>query len=91
MSNDVFTFMTAVGEVIGRLKDETDNEYVVESPRLFAQTQEGVGFLPGVCMTGVKDPKEVRFRKESIVFMTNTDDMIAKSWVQQTSGIVLAS
>ena len=91
MTNDIVTLMTAVGEIVGRLKSETDNEYVIETPRLFAQTQEGVGFVPGICMTGAKDPKEASIRKETVLFVVKTDDMIAKSWIQQTTGIVLAS
>lgn len=88
--NSVMTIMTSFGEVIGRIKENTDSQVVVESPRLFAQTAEGVGFVPGVCMTGAKNPAEITFQKSNIIFITECDSMIEKSWIQQTSGLVMA-
>jgi len=87
--SDIMTFCTITGEIIGRLKEENDTSYVVENPRLFGQSEQGVGFVPGVCMTGKREPSEATLNKAMISCVVETDENIVKAWQQQTSGIVL--
>ena len=87
--SDVMTFCTITGEIIGRLKEETDTSYVVENPRLFGHGEQGVGFVPGVCLTGKRDPVEATLNKSMISCVIETEEQIVKAWQQQTSGIVI--
>lgn len=90
MQNDVMTVVTPAGEMIGRIKEEDDSKIVLESPRAFIQTQEGMGFAPGVCMTGEQNPKELTFYKRQVILVCKSSEQIAKAWIQQTSGLVLS-
>ena len=38
---EVATVVTMMGEVVGRLKDETAQGYIIEDPRLFVPAREG--------------------------------------------------
>lgn len=87
MIGDVVTLVSIVGEVVGRCKGETDSVITLENPRLFMQTQEGAGFAPGLCMTGVGD--SIDFHKTSVLCAMKTSDEAAKAWQQVTSGIIL--
>lgn len=91
MQNDVMTIVTPAGEMVGRIKDENDNTVTLESPRAFIQTQEGMGFAPGVCMTGEQNPKEMTFNKSQVILMCKSSDQVSKAWIQQTSGLVLST
>ena len=89
LMNDVMTFVTMTGEIIGRLRDESPDAYTVENPRLFGQTEQGVGFVPGVCMTGKREPKTAVLNKAAVTCVVETDDQLIKAWQQQTTGLVL--
>lgn len=89
MKGEICTVVTIMGEIVGRIK-EIDNAFVtVESPRLFVNTAEGMGFAPGVCASGEHDAKEISINMHSIVTITKTHAEIERGWVQQTSGIVI--
>lgn len=87
--NSVVTLVTFAGEVVGRVKEFTEESVVLESPRLFVQTQQGAGFAHGVSMTGEAEPKEVTFYLKSILCVLDTDSDASKAWVQATTGLVL--
>lgn len=87
--NRVVTLVTLAGEVVGRIKEITGETVVLESPRLFVQTQQGAGFTQGVSMTGESHPKEVAFYLNSILCMVDTDADASKAWVQATTGLML--
>lgn len=89
MNNDVVTLMTNAGEIVCRITDESADSYTLEHPRLFAQTAEGVGFVPGVCMTGINDPTELVIQKTAVLFTIPANENISKAWIQQTSGIIV--
>ena len=89
MSN-VMTVVTPAGEMVGRIKEETDTYIVMESPRAFIQSPEGMGFAPGVCMTGEANPREVTFQKAQVILISKSSDQVEKAWLQQTSGLVLS-
>ena len=86
---DIKTFVTSLGEIIGTLEEEFADAYKIGNPRLFAQTAQGVGFMPGICMSGKKEPKEVTLSKTHVVTVVETDEALVKAWREQTSGLVL--
>lgn len=83
------TIITSAGEVIGRLTSEDESSIVLENPRSMLITENGAGFAPGISMTGEDNPKEISLNKSHIIFMTKTKEVVAKAWIQQTSGIVV--
>ena len=87
--NRVVTLVTFAGEVVGRVKEITGESVVLESPRLFVQTQQGAGFAQGVSMTGESEPKEVAFYLNSILCVLDADAEASKAWVQATTGLVV--
>ena len=91
MKNEVVTVITMMGEVVGRLKEETDSGYVLESPRLFVPAQEGSagGFAPGLSMTGDQHPNEANVNKHLVLTVVKTHEQVAKGWQEATSSIVL--
>lgn len=89
MKNDVVVVVTNMGEVIGRLQKETEDYVVLSMPRLFIQTGEQAGFVPGVSACGQENPSEGTFFKSSVVTICHAREEIASAWSQQTSGIVL--
>ena len=93
MSNvgEVVTVVTMMGEIVGRLKEETDSGYVLESPRLFVPAQEGSsgGFAPGLSMTGDQNPNSAHINKDLVMTVVVTHDQVAKGWQEATSSIVL--
>ena len=91
MKGEVVTVVSMMGEIVGRLKDETSNGYVVESPRLFvpAQGESSGGFAPGLSMTGQQDLDEATINKEVVMTVIECHPEIAKAWTQATSGIVM--
>jgi hypothetical protein len=89
MKGEVVTLVTHVGEVIGRVASFEGDRIVLDHPRLFVNQEGGSGLAPGICMTGVQDPKEGVFFKGSVVAVVATADELVKAWQQQTSGIIL--
>jgi len=89
MSNDVVTLVTAGGEMVGRLKEESDTGITLESPRAFVQTEQGVGFAPSVCLTGERTPAEITFNKAGVILMCNSSEEVSKMWLQATTGLVV--
>ena len=87
--NNIMTLVTAAGEMVGRLVESDDESVILENPRAFVQTQSGVGFAPGVCLTGIKNPEQVEFNKASIIIMCETNEEVQKIWLQSTTGLVV--
>ena len=88
---EVVTVVTMMGEIVGRLKEETSFGYVLESPRLFvpAQAESSGGFAPGLCMTGTQNPNEAHINKDLTLTVCITHEQVAKGWQEATSSIVL--
>jgi hypothetical protein len=89
MMDDVVTLVTAAGEMVGRIINEDETSITLENPRAFVQTRDGVGFAPGVCLTGVKDPKEVSYNRLAIILTCETNEEVRKIWLQATTGLVV--
>ena len=88
---EVVTVVTMMGEIVGRLKEETSIGYVLDSPRLFvpAQAESSGGFAPGLCMTGEQNPNEATVNKDLVLTVCITHEQVAKGWQEATSSIVL--
>jgi hypothetical protein len=91
MQNQVVTVVSMMGELCGRIKDETDTTVTLESPRLFVPGQDasGGGFAPGVSMTGAQDLKTATINKSVILTVIPAHESIVKGWVEYTSGIIV--
>ena len=91
MKNEVVTVITMMGEIVGRLKEETDTGYVVESPRLFVPAQEETagGFAPGLSMTGNQHPNSATINKHLVLTVVKTHEQVAKGWQEATSSIIV--
>ena len=87
---DVVTVVTMLGEVIGKLKEETEQGYVLESPRLFVPGEGGTGgFSPGLCMTGKTNLNETHLNKAVVLTVVPSHETIEKGWREAVSGIVV--
>ena len=93
MSNvgEVVTVISMMGEIVGRLKEETTTGYELESPRLFvpAQGDASGGFAPGLSMTGEQHPASAHVNKGLVMTVVKTHEQVAKGWQEATSSIVL--
>lgn len=89
-NGEVVTLVTMLGEVVGRLKEETDTGYVVESPRLFVPGQDGKGgFAPGLSMTGKQDLSEALINKHVVLSVIPSHSEIEAGWIEVTSGLII--
>ena len=91
-NGDVVTLVTMMGEVIGRLKEKTDTEVTLESPRLFVpDPNNGAngGLAPGVSMTGEQNPNSAHVNKGLVMTVVKTHDQVAKGWQEATSSIIV--
>jgi hypothetical protein len=87
--NDVVSIVTLTGEFVGKYNSETPEQYVIDDPRLLTQTQEGIAFIPAVCMTGVQQPNQVNFNKTVVAFVIKTADEVEKEYRRTTSGLII--
>lgn len=88
MERTVMVFVTAVGEIVCRIKHiDDDGKYNCINPRLFVDTENGSGFIPGVCMTGKQEPTEAIIIDPIMVVEASPET--EKAWIQATSGIQL--
>lgn len=87
--NDVVSIVTLTGEFVGKYVEETPDQYIIADPRLLTQTQEGVAFIPAVCMTGKQEPSEVRFNRAAVAFVIETAEEVQKEYRRVTSGLIV--
>ena len=93
MKGEVVTLVTMMGEIVGRLKEETTDGYVLEDPRLFVPTQgegqgQSGGFAPGVSMTGKQELKEGHFNRAVVLTCIPAHEVIESGWREVVSGII---
>jgi hypothetical protein len=84
---DIITVVTMSGEFVGKLSGDIGETISLEDPRMLIQTQEGMGFAAGICVTGVRDPKDVTFKQ--YVFVTATNQEIQDAYRTAVTGIVI--
>lgn len=56
-------------EIIGRHVKTDENDITIYKPRLVQATQQGVGLVNGICMTGKEVDGEFNFPKHSVAYM----------------------
>tara|TARA_R110000772_G_scaffold145543_1_gene255570 strand:- start:4373 stop:4657 length:285 start_codon:yes stop_codon:yes gene_type:complete len=88
-TNEVYTILTAAGEMVCRIVSKTDHEIVVSKPRMFVTQGEQAGFLPGVLMSGIREPEELILNNYELIM--DTDPEIAKNYLQHVTGLVIAT
>ena len=88
LEGEIVSVVTSNGDVVGKLKQATDSMVILEDPRGFVQTQDGVGFAPSVSIGCDHELPEVTFNMAMVLTITKTHEEIEKAWRQQTSGIV---
>ena len=79
MSNvgEIVTVITMMGEIVGRLKEETDTG------------ESAGGFAPGLSMTGDQHPKSAHINKDLVLTVVVTHDQVAKGWQEAVSSIII--
>lgn len=87
--NDVVTVITYVGEFVGKLVEETPDKVTLKDPRMFLNTEEGMGFARGVAATGEENPTSMSFFTGGIIFVSKTNSEIDREWHRATSGILV--
>lgn len=88
LEGEIVCVVTPNGDMIGKLKQATDSAVILEDPRGFVQTAEGVGFAPSVSIGCDHGLTEVTFNTGMVLTITKAHPEIAKAWRQQTSGLV---
>lgn len=89
MLNEVVVVVTNMGEIVGRMSEETETSVTLKHPRLFLQQGEQAGLVPGVSASGAENPSELTFYKSMIITITKPNPQIESGWQQQTSGIII--
>ena len=87
---DVVTIVSMMGEVVGRLVEETDLTVTLADPRLFVPAREGSagGFAPGVCMTGQQNLDEVSINRTVVLCVVPSHPEIESGWREAVTGLV---
>lgn len=86
---DVISVITAAGEFVGKFDDESASKLTLKDPRMVIQTQEGMGFARGVCVTGEESPTQMAFYTGGIVFTAPSNEDIQKAYREAVSGLIL--
>jgi hypothetical protein len=74
-------------EVIARYESESDSALVVSKPSVLTSNGTGLGIMPWMISSSTG---EVSLNKSTIITFTQTDEQIAKSYMEATSSIKLA-
>lgn len=86
---DTVTVKTVTGEeLVCRFVEETDSHLTIEKPLALTATQDGMGLVP-YAFTIHKDAK-IKLNKSAVTFVHKTEESMAKSYVESTSGIKLS-
>lgn len=86
----VVTAVTLGGEIIGRLKDETNTHIVLSDPRMFVMGEQGTGFAMGVSLTSQQNPTVANINMQTVLTVLPCNKEVEEGWTSQTSGIVLS-
>ena len=85
--SDIVTVVAATGEYVGQLVKIDETGIELKRPRMITFEGESMGFARGIAATGTVDPESIIILAP--IFMTATDDEVAKAWLSATSGIIL--
>jgi hypothetical protein len=84
---DIVAVVTIAGEYVGKYHTTIEGNIQLDDPRMLVQSQQGMGFAQGICVTGEMNPAKVVFSQ--YVFVTPVNDDIEKAYRQATSGLVI--
>ena len=76
-------------EIIGKFVSEDFTTITLYRPRMVQATQQGVGLVNGISMTGKEPESDFTFNKTGVMFMIETVKELATGWTSQTSGIAV--
>lgn len=85
-ANDVVTIKTATAEeIVTRFVSEEGEAITVSKPLSFMMGPQGIGLVPFMFSA----PKDVQctINKNFVVCIIKTDDVVAKQYLSQTSGL----
>lgn len=86
--NDIISFKLTTGEeALGRFAYETDNAITIKKAMSFVAGPQGLGLGPFMFSLSKND--DVTINKSTVIAIVKTDDMIAKEYIKQTSGLVV--
>lgn len=71
-------------EVIARFESEDDSHFYVSKPVTLAGNAQGMGFVPWI-MSSL--PDRIRLNKSTIITYGQTQEQIAKAFIEATSSI----
>ena len=81
--------MSNGAEIIGKFIADDFNSITIYKPRMVQASQQGVGLVNGISMTGKEPDGNFDFPKTGVMFMIETVEELAAGWTQQTSGIAV--
>jgi hypothetical protein len=76
-------------EVVGRIGDPTDGTIILTKPMTFIMGPQGLGMVP--YMFSAPQDAKIKIKESAIVAIIKTDDNVNKQYIQQTTGLKLAS
>ena len=77
------------GEIIGKFIADDFNSITIYKPRMVQASQQGVGLVNGISMTGKEPDGNFDFPKTSVMYTIETMKELADGWTSQTSGIAI--
>lgn len=83
---DIITMKLVTSEeVIGKLTEVSDTDFVVAKPLAVMMAQQGFGLVPYILTVSPETP--IRFSKTTIVSMGKTLKEVASEYIKQTTGL----
>jgi hypothetical protein len=90
--DNVVTILTTMGELVGKYNGVDDHGLLeIKDPRLFTQTEQGPGFLPGVCMTAKMEPEVCRLNPNMVITILEAHPEIMEGYNASVSKIQIAA
>ena len=85
-TGDVVTIKLTTGdEIVARLAEIKDNEYVVSKPQALMATDTGMGL--GVFAFTVNPDTKIPINRSTVIFCVKTDPDTAKTYTASTSSL----
>lgn len=84
---DIIVAMTMAGEIIGKFVSEKEGSVTLEHPRTLVQSEQGMGFAKGLCVSGKMEPTLAVIN--NYVFLVEANEQFESHWRQATSGIII--
>lgn len=88
-TGEVVTFKLVTSEeLIGKLVEETDTQYVVDRPLTLVMSAKGLGLQPWLFTVDME--KAIRIPKDKVLVVASTLKEMSDNYLQGTSGIALS-